>query len=562
MQHSKNGGLTHIRNKVMVIIIGNVLMIMALVGCGSGNDDIITKQNVTLTESTDSKTNSEQEDTLKDEVDTSSTDEEPIEENKNVKSDKKEIMIDEDKADAEQSEDSATDKDAESEESKEKSTEDKPVAQLPGIEEMPNEVKTEFRNKGEEQFATDVKSKTFINEFGIQVIEKVYTLPYDVSIYDVAPYNLVEQNIQYAVSEIIKPRQYADKELTKEQVAETEAEAGEFPESIEYDDTDGSGLLTLAPETVKVEINNTEKNPYSVSTTKHYDMEIKNYDNIPQTISHKGGTLYLGNVTWQDMGDSGAGINDTPDKDAYGTYNTVASSWRAIASYSATRTNVKNDYKGSAIYKGKILIKDSPVYQYTVTYTPDTLVSNVSGNYYNAYQDSISNRASQQLDVSNQRFTQDMFMQRNKDQTEFEREKLQADYEQTLIEHEIGKEMNKIGDEVISTPIKVGFIIVIAILLLALVLIGIIAFRIFRTLSKDKKAEMAAQELAFDDNEDEYIYEDEDGKIDVEEIELIDVEEFDMTDAEDTEDMQETEDVEDIEDTESEETTLDEEEKY
>lgn len=109
------------------------------------------------------------------------------------------------------------------------------------------------------------------------------------------------------------------------------------------------------------------------------------------------------------MGDPGTGINGTDGNSAYGTYNTVASSWRATVTYSGTKYTEDKDYKGTATYVGKILVKNSPVNTFIVTYKPNTMVANASGIYYNNYVNSLYNKENSKLVATNPVDTMGMY---------------------------------------------------------------------------------------------------------------------------------------------------------
>lgn len=245
------------------------------------------------------------------------------------------------------------------------------------------------------------ETKTYIDIFGIQTIEKMYVLPYYADIREIAPSTITTNYVQYAVDSIVNPQNYEEKKLTKEIIATTENEADNFPTEIEYDDTDGKGILTLDRDSIKVELNKNEKIPSGTSFVKTYDMAIKDQDKIPQTIKSNGITYRQGKVTWTNMGDPGTGINGTEGDSGYGTYNTVASSWRATVSYIGTKYIEDKDYKGTATYVGKVLAKNSPTNIYVVTYKPNATVANTSGIYYNNYVNSTYSKENNKLEATN-----------------------------------------------------------------------------------------------------------------------------------------------------------------
>lgn len=250
-------------------------------------------------------------------------------------------------------------------------------------------------------YAISEETKTYIDMFGIQTIEKKYVIPYNADIRDIAPATITTNNVQYAIDSIVNPQNFEEKKLVKENIADTEEEAKKFAAEIEYSDTDGTGVLTLDPNTVKVELNKNEKIPSGTSIVKTYDMAIKDQDKIPQTLKSGGITYYQNKVTWTNMGDPGTGISGTDGNNAYGTYNTIASSWRATVSYHGTKYTEDKDYKGTATYVGKILVKNSPTNIYVVTYKPNSMVANASGIYYNNYVNSTFNKENAKLAAAN-----------------------------------------------------------------------------------------------------------------------------------------------------------------
>ncbi len=253
------------------------------------------------------------------------------------------------------------------------------------------------------------ETKTYIDIFGIQTIEKTYIIPYYADIREIAPSTITTNYVQYAVDSIVNPQNYEEKKLTKEIIAKTEDDADNFPTELEYDNTDGKGILTLDTSSIKVELNKNEKIPSGTSFVKTYDMAIKDQDKIPQTIKSNGITYRQGKVTWTNMGDPGTGINGTEGNNGYSTYNTVASSWRATVSYIGTKYIEDKDYKGTATYIGNILMKNSPTNIYVVTYKPNTTVANASGIYYNNYVNSTYIKENSKLAAINPTNTMDMY---------------------------------------------------------------------------------------------------------------------------------------------------------
>ena len=159
----------------------------------------------------------------------------------------------------------------------------------------------------------------------------------------------------------------------------------------------GRGILKLDKDSVKVELNKNDRIPSGVSIVKSYTMSVKDQDKVPQTVKQNGITYYQSSVSWADMGDPGTGINGTEGDSGYGTYNTVASSWKATVTYSGTKYTEDKDYKGTATYIGKILMNNSPTRNYTVTYKPNTMVSNASGIYYNNYMNNMYSQENAKL---------------------------------------------------------------------------------------------------------------------------------------------------------------------
>lgn len=252
----------------------------------------------------------------------------------------------------------------------------------------------------EPAYAISEETKTYIDDFGIQTIEKKYVIPYNANIKDIAPATITTNYVQYAIDSIVNPQNFEEKKLVKEQVMKTEDEAKKFASELEYDGTDGTGVLTLDPNSVKVELNKDEKIPSGTSVVKNYYMTIKDQDQIPQTLKSNGVTYYQGKVTWTNMGDPGTGISGTDGNSAYGTYETVATSWKATVSYYGTKYTEDKDYKGTATYVGKILAKNSPTNIYIVTYKPNSVVANASGVYYNNYVNSMYQKENSKLTAS------------------------------------------------------------------------------------------------------------------------------------------------------------------
>ena len=234
-------------------------------------------------------------------------------------------------------------------------------------------------------YAISEKTETYIDRFGMPAIKKEYVVPFHADIQEIAPTTITTNNIQYGIESITSPQNFEEKKVTKEIVAKTKEEAKKFVKEYEYSDTDGTGTLTLDPNSVEVNVNNSQQIPSKQSVVKTYEMSIKDQNKIPQTITENGITMYLVDVSWQDIGDPGTGINATDEKGAYGTYNTVASSWKASATYSGTKYHTKQDYKGTATYVGKILVQNSATQIYVVTYKPNSMVTNASGLYHNSY---------------------------------------------------------------------------------------------------------------------------------------------------------------------------------
>ena len=241
------------------------------------------------------------------------------------------------------------------------------------------------------------KTETYVDRFGSQTIKKEYIVPFHADIREIAPETITTNHIQYAIESIVCPQNFAEKKVKKEIVAKTRAEARKFQSEYVYDDADGAGTLQLDVDSIQVDVNHSEKIPKKESVVRTYEMNIKDNQQIPQTITANNMTMYLVDVSWQDMGDPGTGINATEEKGAYGTYNTVASSWKASATYSGTKYHTKEDYKGTATYVGKILVKDSPTSTYTVIYKPNSMVANPSGLYYNNYINTMYQTENQKL---------------------------------------------------------------------------------------------------------------------------------------------------------------------
>ena len=99
-------------------------------------------------------------------------------------------------------------------------------------------------------------------------------IPYNADIKDIAPATITTKQVQYASDSIVNPQNFEEKKLVKEQIAKTEEEAKKFADELENDEPDGTGVLTLDPNSVKAERNKDEKIPSGTSFVKTYDMTI------------------------------------------------------------------------------------------------------------------------------------------------------------------------------------------------------------------------------------------------------------------------------------------------
>lgn len=211
----------------------------------------------------------------------------------------------------------------------------------------------------------EVKERSYIDDYGVLTIEKTYKLSYDANINNVAPERITVNNVEYIVDNIAKPQGVGQKKHTITKIAKTQKEAGTFNKTFEYNTAEGKGVLQIDPKSIKVVTNSTTVDTHSVGATKYYTMNIKDESKIPNTITDSGVTMYLGSVHWSDNGDNGQSA------DAGDTYNTVASSFTATATYSGSYNTSNSDYKGSATYVGNIILNNPASDTYKVTYKPD-----------------------------------------------------------------------------------------------------------------------------------------------------------------------------------------------
>ena len=100
---------------------------------------------------------------------------------------------------------------------------------------------SEEKVKKEISYAISEETKTYIDDFGIQTIEKKYVIPYDADIKDIAPALITTNAVQYGIDSIVSPQSYEEKKISKEIIADTEEAGKKFDEELEYNETDGKG---------------------------------------------------------------------------------------------------------------------------------------------------------------------------------------------------------------------------------------------------------------------------------------------------------------------------------
>ena len=250
-------------------------------------------------------------------------------------------------------------------------------------------------------FPINEKIEAYIDVFGVPTIKKIYVLPTSASIYDFAEKTMVQNQVQYTIDSIVSPQNQVKKRIEKEQISDTIAKAKDFPKELKYNEVDGTGVLELDTDSIRAEINKNKKIPFAKSLNKTYTMAVKDQNKIPQTLQSGNITYTLANVSWEDIGDSGEGINGTNENDAYGTYNTVASSWKATAKYTGIDYTEDKNYKGTAVYIGTILDKNASTNTFYVTYKPTSPVENTGGIYSNRYIQSIYEKENAHLSTIN-----------------------------------------------------------------------------------------------------------------------------------------------------------------
>ena len=225
-----------------------------------------------------------------------------------------------------------------------------------------------------------VTETTYLDSHGVQVIEKVYIMPYTGDIMDVASRRLLVNGIEYVLHNVSKAQSVIDKVHYVERVEMSEDAALDFPQKLEYDGPDGIGVLELDRHSITSGVNNTTTETHGRSATKTYTMNIKDESEIPATVVSGGVTLRKQSVSWNDMGDAGEGRI-----------------FEATVRYSGTYQTSESDYIASANYVGRILATNSPVEEYTVTYKPSTPVGNTSGQFSTDLQNRLYPTVDQEL---------------------------------------------------------------------------------------------------------------------------------------------------------------------
>lgn len=134
--------------------------------------------------------------------------------------------------------------------------------------------------------------------------------------------------------------------------------------SIEYNQDEYQGILTLLPASVCTEAAGYETRSYTVSDTKTYpDLPYNDPTLIPTSVTKNGVTLVISDVTWK--GEGGTGANGS----------LIPTSYTATVNYSGTGSSrYATGYVTTAEYSGVVSKTTAKDIVYTVTYQgiPDT----------------------------------------------------------------------------------------------------------------------------------------------------------------------------------------------
>lgn len=74
---------------------------------------------------------------------------------------------------------------------------------------------SEEKAKKEISYAISEETKTYIDDFGIQTIEKKYVIPYDADIRDIAPALITTNAVQYGIDSIVSPQSYEERKFLR-----------------------------------------------------------------------------------------------------------------------------------------------------------------------------------------------------------------------------------------------------------------------------------------------------------------------------------------------------------
>lgn len=210
-----------------------------------------------------------------------------------------------------------------------------------------------------------VTHRSYIDDLGVHNLEYTYTMPENADISKVISPKIMVNGAYFVVDSIYKPQAMAAKTVEKTKIVHNKNNALVWNDTLEYNGPDGKGTLNLDKSSIKVAVNSEKTNTHKVSATKSFQMNIKDEDAVPKAIKSGKTTLYLNNVSWSETGDGG--------QDNFGGEigNTVTRTFTATAYYGGAYNTKSRDFKGTAIYTGMILVKNSPQYDYVVTYKPD-----------------------------------------------------------------------------------------------------------------------------------------------------------------------------------------------
>ena len=211
---------------------------------------------------------------------------------------------------------------------------------------------------------------TYQNLNGHQLAIKTFTL-----LPDQDPNDLIEQDFEYdsylyTYSSIVKEEQTFSEENYHTETVTVTTETKNLEDilaalkpTLEYNDGDAKGVLSLDHSTIKTEAAGYKNSSYTVTATKNYTgLERNDSSYIDKTVVKDGRTLSLSNVTWNV--ESTTLIGD----------ELVPATYSAVATYSGSASSsVATGYITTADYTGKVIASGIASIKYTVTYLGNSL---------------------------------------------------------------------------------------------------------------------------------------------------------------------------------------------